>query len=326
MSAFHDGLPGFVPTPLIEAPALAERLGVRALLIKDEGKRLGLGAFKGLGASWAAHVVLCERLGLDPAATSVADLRDALDGSGPALITMSAGNHGTALAWFARVVGLRARILLPAVTPAPVQERIAGFGAELVIVDGDYEASVAQAAQMADDDNLLIADTSWEGYERIPRLVVDGYAVLMEEIASQAPEPPTVVVVPVGVGSLATAVVRGAARWSPRPRLISVEPVGADPLAKSMAAGEFTNAGPTPVTAMGGLNCSELSPIAWPELRDGIDACLTVTDEQSAAAVEAMRPVGVNARPCGGAPLGALLSGAVLEPDDVAVLLVTEGE
>jgi diaminopropionate ammonia-lyase len=324
VSAFHDGLPGFAPTPLVDAPALAERLGVRRLLIKDEGKRLGLGAFKGLGASWAAHVVLCERLGLDPAATSVTELRTALGGDGPALITASAGNHGAALAWFARVVGLPARILLPAAIPSGPRERIQGLGAELVIVDGDYEAAVAQAAQMADDDNLLIADTSWEGYERIPALVVDGYAVLMEEIEQQAPEPPTTIVVPVGVGSLATAVVRGAARWSPRPRVISVEPVDADPLAKSMAAGEMTGAGPAPSTAMGGLNAAELSPIAWPELRDGIDGCMTVTDDQSAAGVEAMRPFGVNARPCGGAPLGALLAG---EPvDGVVVLLVTEGE
>ena len=51
----------------------------------------GAGRVQRTRASWAAHVVLCERLGLDPAATSVADLRDALDRSGPALITMSAG-------------------------------------------------------------------------------------------------------------------------------------------------------------------------------------------------------------------------------------------
>jgi diaminopropionate ammonia-lyase len=326
LSAFHDSLPGFEPTPLVDAPELAARLGVSRLFLKDEGKRLGLGAFKVLGASWAAHVVLCERLGLDPHATTAAGLRRALGGEGPALITASAGNHGTALAWFAATVGLRARILLPAVTPAVRQERIRALGAELVIVDGDYEEAVARAARMEDTDNLLIADTSWDGYERIPGLVVDGYAVLMDEIDAQAGERPTTVVVPVGVGSLATAVVRGAAAWSPRPRLVSVEPVGADPLAKSLAAGEFTNAGPTPVTEMGGLNCSELSPIAWPELRDGIDGCLTVTDEQSAAAVEAMRPFGVDARPCGGAPLGALIDSDPLGPDEVVVLIVTEGE
>jgi diaminopropionate ammonia-lyase len=332
VTAFHDGLPGFAPTPLVDAPGLADRIGVRGVLIKDEGKRLGLGAFKVLGASWAAHVVLCERLGLDPSLTSAGELRDALGGEGPALITASAGNHGAALAWFARTVGLRARILLPAVTPDGPRDRISGLGAELIIVDGDYEATVAESARLADEDNLLIADTSWDGYERIPALVVDGYAVLMEEIDAQIgalglPRP-TALVVPVGVGSLATAVVRGAARWSPRPRLISVEPVGADPLAKSMAAGEFANAGPTPSTAMSGLNCAELSPIAWPELRDGIDGCLTVTDAESEVAVEAMRPLGVDARPCGGAPLGALLAsgGTVVEAHDVVLLLVTEGE
>jgi diaminopropionate ammonia-lyase len=71
--AFHAGLPGYAPTPLTEVPALAAELGTGRVLVKDESARLGLPAFKVLGASWAVHQVLA---GLPPdgAATPPAGL------------------------------------------------------------------------------------------------------------------------------------------------------------------------------------------------------------------------------------------------------------
>ena len=56
--AFHQSLPGYAPTPLVPLPALAAELGVGRVLVKDESSRLGLPAFKVLGASWACHQVL----------------------------------------------------------------------------------------------------------------------------------------------------------------------------------------------------------------------------------------------------------------------------
>src|SRR4051812_37118983 len=60
---FHQRLPGYAPTPLINAPALARTLGIGQLLIKDESRRLGLPAFKILGASWGIYRALEARLG-----------------------------------------------------------------------------------------------------------------------------------------------------------------------------------------------------------------------------------------------------------------------
>ena len=60
-AAFHAGLPGYAPTPLVELPALATELGVGRVFVKDESSRLGLPAFKVLGASWAICRLLSAR-------------------------------------------------------------------------------------------------------------------------------------------------------------------------------------------------------------------------------------------------------------------------
>ena len=62
-AAFHRGLPGYAPTPLVEAPALAAELGVGRLFVKDESARFDLGAFKYLGASWAGFRAVAARTG-----------------------------------------------------------------------------------------------------------------------------------------------------------------------------------------------------------------------------------------------------------------------
>src|SRR5215472_18570091 len=60
---FHTGLPGYAPTPLTEVPALAAELGVGRVFVKDESARLGLPAFKVLGASWAVRQLLVSEPG-----------------------------------------------------------------------------------------------------------------------------------------------------------------------------------------------------------------------------------------------------------------------
>src|SRR4051794_19201901 len=59
----HRRLPGYHETPLVEAPRLAQRLGVAQVFVKDETSRFGLPSFKVLGASWATYAALRDRLG-----------------------------------------------------------------------------------------------------------------------------------------------------------------------------------------------------------------------------------------------------------------------
>src|SRR5688572_8631933 len=152
--AFHRTLPGYAPTPLVEAPAAAAALAVRRVLVKDESSRLGLPSFKVLGASWATYRALCERLGLDPEPVVPMDtLRERLlDGPAVGLVCATDGNHGRAVARMARTLGLEATVLVPATMVEARRAAIAGEGARVEVVDGTYDDAVEQAAALAGGD------------------------------------------------------------------------------------------------------------------------------------------------------------------------------
>ncbi len=103
--------PAYAPTPLLDLPALAGRLGVSQVLAKDEGHRR-LGSFKSLGGTYAGLRALA-RL----ARMGITDLLAARPKGQPTLITASDGNHGLAVAAAARFAGAAARIFLPGGVP-----------------------------------------------------------------------------------------------------------------------------------------------------------------------------------------------------------------
>ncbi len=283
--AFHRSLPAYAPTPVhdlaasLPAPGPLSDLG--AVLLKDESGRLGLPAFKVLGASWAIERALRERPDVDT------------------LVAASAGNHGRAVAHEARRRGLRARVFLPARSVAARREAIALEGAEVVVVDGTYEDAGARAAEAgARPGAIEIADVGESGPAR---WVVDGYATLFAEAAERASF--DVLLVPVGVGSLAAAAARfGASAGIP---VVGVEPDTAACLTASLAAGEPTVVA-TPGTSMAGLDCAEVSAAAWPELRDGLRGTVTVTDAEAHAAMRELAAAGLAIGDSGAAPLAAL--------------------
>jgi diaminopropionate ammonia-lyase len=336
VAAFHATLDGYTPTRLVDAPVLAADLGVARVLVKDESNRLGLPAFKILGASWAACRALSDRLGLDYRTATVPSLRNALRDSALTLVTATDGNHGRAVAVMARLLGVRARIYTPTGLTRAALNAIRGEGAQLLELDNDYDDVVTIAAHsvVSRSEDLLIQDAAWEGYEDIPGWIVDGYATLFAETDAQLTTlglTPSHVVVPVGVGSLAQAAVahyRGTS--SHRPRLVSVEPVTADCVAQSLIAGQPLTV-PTAPTVMTGLNCGTPSSNAWPYLAGGLDLAVTVADEHVIAAVRHLAEAGIDAGPCGAATWAAAetlqsQSAARPEPDSVVVLISTEGQ
>ena len=294
-ASFHAALPVYRPTPAHDLPGLAAELGVAALTLKDESSRLGLPAFKVLGASWAVERALREQ----PAAHT--------------LVAASAGNHGRAVAHVARSRGLRCRIYLPARAAAARREAIAAEGAEVVEVDGSYEQAVARAVADGEDDGVLeIADVGSSGPAS---WVIDGYATLFAEAAEQAAF--DLLIVPVGVGSLAAAAARhGAQAHVP---VVGAEPVTAACLTASLAAGEPAVV-ETPGTSMAGLDCAEVSEAAWPSLRDGIRGTVTVSDPEVHAAMRDLAAAGHAIGDSGAAPLAALRA---LACDDACAALRT---
>ncbi len=342
---FHRRLPGYAPTPLLDAPALARSLGIGQLLIKNESRRLGLPAFKILGASWAVYRALETRLGrsLEPWQT-VEELAERLAPIRPlTLATATDGNHGRAVAHVAALLGFEAKIYVPAGTAQARIDGIKSEGAQVEIVAGTYDDAVARAAQDAGERCLVISDTSWPGYEEIPHWVMEGYSTIMSEIddelAERGEKSPDLVAVQFGVGALAAAVVRHYERRpsGERPKILSVEPLHAACMLASMEAGEVvTVAGPHD-SIMAGLNCGRPSLIAWPIVSRGIDAFIAVPDERARAAMRALAAAGIVAGETGAAGLAGLMelltgeqSAAYREKLEInqttrALILVTEG-
>ncbi|WP_430785437.1 pyridoxal-phosphate dependent enzyme [Actinoplanes sp. G11-F43] len=294
--AFHRALPGYSPTPLVPL--------MNGVLVKDESSRLGLPAFKALGASWAVHRALPDVTG------------------GPAtIVTATDGNHGRAVAHFARRFGRRAEIFVPDGVHPDAVRAIRDEGATVVHVPGDYDTAVKAAASVR--RGLLVQDTAWPGYEEIPGWIVDGYSTLFAEIDTQLSRQPDLVLVPAGVGSLLQAAL---AHYRSRPdpartRVVSVEPSTAACVAASVAAGHPVTV-PTARTTMAGLNCGTVSTLAWPLIRPGLDGCCVVTDAEVSEAAHRLAAAGIDAGPCGAAPLAAL---PAIPTTGTVVLLATEG-
>ena len=303
--AFHQGLPGYRPTPLTAVPSLASELGVGQVLVKDESHRLGLPAFKALGAWWAIHRALQDR-------------------PGPVeLVTATDGNHGRAVARRAAMLGLPSHVFVPDVVSDAAIDAIRSEGATVTVVPDSYDAAVAEAASYASDDRLLIQDSAWPGYEVVPQHIVDGYSTLFREIDAQ----PDLVVVPMGVGSIAQAAVTHYRSGPITPAVLGVEPATASCVTTSLLAGELVTV-PTGKTVMAGLNCGTPSTLAWPVLRSGLDYAVTVSDEDALRAADDLKASGISSGPSGAATLAGLRAARnrlALAPDTTVILINTEG-
>jgi diaminopropionate ammonia-lyase len=313
---FHRRLPGYEETPLVNAPEIADALGVEKVFVKDESSRLGLPAFKVLGASWAVYRALEERLGDEGFGDweEIEDLKVRLEPLRPlSLVAATDGNHGRAVARVARLLELGAKIFVPEDMAAARQEAIAREGAEVIVVDGTYDDAVERSAEEAGARGLVISDTSWPGYERIPSWVIEGYSTMLWEIDDELERRreggPDLVIVQVGVGAFAAAVARHfRSPWaSLRPKLVSVEPANADCLLESVAAGQIVSVPGPHDSIMAGLNCGRPSLVAWPTVSAGIDLLVAVDDEPAREAMRLAARSGIVSGETGVAGLGGLL-------------------
>jgi diaminopropionate ammonia-lyase len=306
--AFHARLPEYEPTPLVAAPALATALGVAEVAVKDESRRLGLPAFKMLGASWATFRALEARArrSLDGWRT-IDELRSAVEPLGPlTLACATEGNHGRAVARMARLTGLDAHIVVPRHVAAPRVDAIRAEGARIETVDGTYEDAVARSAELIGERTLVVSDTAWPGYEEIPEWVIEGYSTIFDEIEEAGAGAPDVVAVQMGVGSLAAAAIRhyrgrGA-------RILGVEPLAAACVMASIERGELATVPGPHDSSMAGLNCGRPSTVAWPDLSAGLDGVVAIDDAAAQAAIDRLAALGVASGPSGAAGLAGLLA------------------
>lgn len=323
---FHRRLPGYVETPLIDAPRIADALGVGKVLVKDESSRLGLPAFKVLGASWAVYRALEERLpegGFGDWAT-IDEVREKLEPLRPLnLVAATDGNHGRALARVAGLLGLGAKIFVPEDMAAARREAIAGEGAEVVVVQGTYDEAVERSAVEEGEHGLVVSDMSWPGYERVPAWVIEGYSTMLWEIDDELERigeaEPDLVVMQVGVGAFAAAVTRHflSSERSQHTKLLGVEPTNAACMLQSVAAGRIISVAGPHNSIMAGLNCGRPSLVAWPTVSRGIDVLIAIDDDPAREVMRLLAGSNLVSGETGAAGLGGLLEllrGEILGP------------
>lgn len=275
-------------TPLQSLPAMAAAAGLAAIHCKDEGPRFGLGSFKALGGAYAVALAAAQQPG------------------GMTVACATEGNHGRSVAWGAQRAGIDCVIFLhEGVSPAR-EAAIAQYGARIMRVPGSYDDAVRACAQVSTQQGWqIISDTTWEGYEDIPKWVMAGYSVLAQELQTQLPQAPTHVFLQGGVGGMAAALMCSLERTWPDAamRYIVVEPRSAACLMASARAGGQFRSTPGPFdTISAGLACGDPSRAVLSLIYEGSQMMLAVDDTAIKHAVR------VFARPAGQDP--AIVSGA----------------
>lgn len=321
---FHSQIPNYKISPLKSLPRLASMLGLGGIWVKDESERLRLSSFKVLGGSFAIYQVIKARLGITDRELTFEELTSAQTLKKLNGITFAAatdGNHGRGVAWSATQLGCKSVIYVHKLTSQNRIKAIEKNGGQVVVIDGTYDDAVRQVdADASKNGWQVVSDTSWEGYEDIPRWVMQGYSTLIsesqEQLAAQGIIKPTHVFAQAGVGSLAATVIGIYTQLfgSERPRTVVVEPETAACIYRSAEIGDgrpHSFEGNLD-TIMAGLACGDPNPLAWKILWDCSDFFLKCPDY---VAAKGMRVYGV---PLAGDPFivsgesGAVTLGALM--------------
>ncbi len=279
--------PGYAATPLYSLTQLAKNIGVGKICYKDESQRFHLKSFKALGGAYAVARQLQARIA--EATGEVPSIEDLLDKKFPDIVGQiviscaTDGNHGRSVSWGCQMFGCQCVIYIHRNVSEARQQAKEAFGAQVIRITGNYDASVKRADSDAKQlGRIIVSDTSYAGYMEIPKDVALGYTVLLSESIEQMDgDIPTHVFIQGGVGGLASAVC--AYFWElwgeQRPRLIIVEPEKANCLQESARAGSPVVVEGDHSTLMAGLACGEVSALAWEILSIGANDFLTLNEE-----------------------------------------------
>ncbi|HEY6431146.1 MAG TPA: diaminopropionate ammonia-lyase [Acetobacteraceae bacterium] len=342
--------PLYARTPLRRLDRVAASSRVANVWYKDEADRFGLGSFKALGGAYAVARLLqhklAQRLGRDLGLPELVQGNLRQQTQQITVTCATDGNHGRSVAAGARIFGCRCVIFLHAEVSQGREDAIRAYGADIERIAGNYDESVLAASRAAERNGWdVVSDTSWPGYESVPRDVMQGYTVMLIETLQQLQEHgasrPTHVFVQGGVGGLAAAVCAHLweAMGTAAPITTVVEPERADCLFQSALAGQPTPASGDLSTVMAGLSCGEVSSEAWRVLSRGARFFLTIDDAMAIEAMRLLAQCGASEQPIiagesATAGLAALIATAAdpalrrqieLTPDSSVLLIGSEG-
>lgn len=284
---FHESFPMYKKTPLKELKNLAKMLGVSDIYVKDESYRFGLNAFKVLGGSYAIGNYIAEKLGVDIDELSYEKIvsKEIKEKLGEVtFISATDGNHGRGVAWTARELRQKSVIYMPKGSAKERLDNIRAEGAEAEITDLNYDDAVRLADKKANENGwVLVQDTSWPGYEKIPVNIMQGYITMAKEAYDQLDgKKPTHIFLQAGVGSFATAVTGffSDVYKEDKPIITIVEPNEAACIFKTMKAddGNIHPVTGDMNTIMAGLACGEPVTVGIDILRNYADHFISCAD------------------------------------------------
>lgn len=297
--AFHKIFPDYAPTPLRELFHLASHLGVKNFYVKDESFRFGLNAFKALGGSYAIGSCIASRLGIPPEELSYEKITspETKEKLGKlTFVTATDGNHGRGVAWTANRLGQKSVVYMPKGTAQERLDNILALEADASITEMSYDDCVRLAAKNAEKYGwVMVQDTAWDGYEAIPRKIMQGYTTMAREAHEQLKGVrPTHIFLQAGVGSMAAALCAyfvSQYEEKDRPIITVIEPTSADCFYRTAKAndGKLHFAEGEMHSIMAGLCCGEPCTVAWDILKSYTDNFVTIPDS---AAAKGMRVLG----------------------------------
>ena len=318
---FHSTFPVYEKTPLVSLEKLAEKTGVKDIYLKDESYRFGLNAFKVLGAGYAIANEIGKRIGkgiTELSAESILSKETKEKIGDITFVTATDGNHGRGVAWTANQLGQKSVVYMPKGSALERLENIRKEGASADIMDMNYDDAVRLAQKNAEEKGwIVVQDTAWEGYEDIPRWIMQGYTTMGHEIMEQIPEKPTHIFLQAGVGSMAGAMTGFFSNLyaNDKPVIVIVEPAKADCLYQTAKAddGELHIVTGDMDTIMAGLACGEPCTIGWEVLKGYADAFVRCPEYMAAdgmrvLAAPAKGDTAVVAGESGAAAFGAMVN------------------
>ena len=276
---------GYEPTPIHSLTDIAKKSAVSEILYKDERLRFSLKSFKALGGAYAVAKLLIEELSENGIEANSDDLISKKFRSVTSDITVCCatdGNHGRSVAWGAQMFGCRCEIFIHKHVSSAREKAIAQYGAKVHRIDGNYDDSVHMAARVASEkEYFVVSDTSYDGYTEVPKNVMQGYTIMVDEAINQMKKFPTHVFLQGGVGGLAAAVVAHIIESDPLniPIFVVVEPTRAGCLLQSAKKGSPVTVDGDLETMMAGLSCGEVSLLAWEILKNRVNHFLTIDDD-----------------------------------------------
>lgn len=285
--AYHSSFPEYQETPLAELKNLAGYLGVKNIYVKDESYRFGLNAFKVLGGSYCIGNYIADRLGKDISELPYEKLvsPEVQEEIGQlTFVTATDGNHGRGIAWTANRLGQKSVVFMPKGSAEERLHNIQALGADASITDMNYDDAVRHANACAEKHGwVMVQDTAWEGYEKIPGWIMEGYTTMaLEAVRQLEKEKPTHIFLQAGVGAMAGAITGFFSDYykEERPVITIVEPNKADCIYRSAKANDgkphFVTGDMN--TIMAGLACGEPCTIGWDVLKDHADYFISMPD------------------------------------------------